>query len=64
LALTQAESDYWKTNIASKIEAHFTASYEEYSIEQFIDFLMDTNIGLLSFASTKITVNGILSEPI
>ena len=53
LALTQAESDYQKANIASKIEGRFTASYEDYSIEQFIAFLMDTNIGLLTLASTK-----------
>ena len=28
----------------AKIEEHFTASYQEYTIEQFVGFLMDTNI--------------------
>ncbi|KAN0141007.1 hypothetical protein V8E53_001451 [Lactarius tabidus] len=47
LALTQAESDCCKAKIASKVEKQFTASYQEYSIiEQFINFLRDTNIGL------------------
>ena len=54
LALTQAELNYHHTKIASKIQEHFTASYEEYSTEQFIGFLMDTNIGLSSLASIKI----------
>lgn len=54
LALTQAESNYWNANIALKIQEHFTASYQQYSTEQFISFLMDTNIGLLSLTSTTI----------
>ena len=54
LAVTQAESNYHQANIASKIQKHFTASYEEYSTEQIVDFLMNTNIGLLSLASIKI----------
>ena len=57
LALTQAESDFHKVNIVSKIEKHFTASFEEYSVEQFLAFLMDTNIGMLSLASTKTMVD-------
>jgi len=44
LALTQAESDYQKANIASKIEEHFVASYQDYSSEQSIDFLIKTRI--------------------
>ncbi|KAN0129493.1 hypothetical protein V8E53_012675 [Lactarius tabidus] len=48
LALTQAESNYQKANIASKIEEHFTLSYQEYSMEQFIGFLMNTNIADLA----------------
>ena len=47
LALTQAESKYHQANISSKIEEHFTASYEEYSAEQVISFLMNTNIGFV-----------------
>ena len=54
LALTQAESNYHQANIASKVQQQFTASYEEYSTEQFVDFLMDTNIGLFSLSSIKI----------
>ena len=46
-AITQAESQYYQANIASKIQEHFTASYEEYSTEQVIGFLMDTNIGFV-----------------
>ena len=46
LALTQAESDYQKANFASKIEEHFTASYQEYTIKQFVEFIMGTDIGL------------------
>lgn len=57
LALTQAESTYWKANIAFKIQEHFTASYQQYSTEQFISFLMDTNIGLFGLASTNILVH-------
>ena len=53
LAVTQAESKYHQARIASKIQEHFTASYEEYSTEQFISFLMDTDIGLSSLASIK-----------
>ena len=51
LALTQAELIYHQANIASKIQEHFTASYKEYTTEQYISFLMDTNIGLSSLAS-------------
>ena len=59
MALTQAESNYHQANIASKIQEHFTASYEDYSIEQFISFLMDTNIGLSSLASIKIAADAV-----
>ena len=59
LALTQAESNYHQANIASKIQEHFTACYEEYSTEQFIDFLMDTNIGLSSLTSVKIVADAV-----
>ena len=59
LALTQAESNYHQANIASKIQEHFTASYEEYTTKQFIDFLLDTNIGLSSLASIKIKTDAV-----
>ena len=51
-ALTQAESDFQKANIMSRVQEHFTASYEEYTIEQVEGFLMNTDIGLSTFAST------------
>ena len=54
LALTQAESDYQKANIDLKIEEHFPGTYQEYSAEQLIGFLMSTTIGLSSFTSIKI----------
>ena len=54
LAVTQAESKYHQAKIASKIKEHFTGSYEEYSTEQFIGFLMDTNIGLSNLSSIRI----------
>lgn len=45
-ALTQAESAFQKANIMSKIEDHFTASYQEYTLKQFVEFLLNTDIGL------------------
>ena len=51
MALTQAELDFHCSNVASKIEKHFTAPYSDYTVEQFIAFLMDTDIGLLKCAS-------------
>ena len=63
LALTQAESAYWKANIASKIEEHFVASYQDYSFEQSIDFLINTHIGLSSLASIKIIKLTQILEP-
>ena len=59
LALTQAELNYHQADIASKIQEHFTASYEEYSTKQFISFLMDTNIGFSSLASVKIIADAV-----
>ena len=64
LAVTQAESNYHQANIASKIQEHFTACYEEYSTEQFVSFLMDTNIGLSSLASIKIIADSVLESSI
>jgi hypothetical protein len=48
LALTQAESDYQKSNVASQFEEHL-APYQDYSFEQSIGFLINTHIGLSSF---------------
>ncbi|KAF8260844.1 hypothetical protein EI94DRAFT_1705997 [Lactarius quietus] len=54
MALTQADSDFRKANMAIKIEEYFTGSYHEYTIKQFVDFLTATDIGLSHFASTRI----------
>jgi len=43
LALTEAESNFQQANVALKIQEHFTASYQEYTTEEFINFLIDTN---------------------
>ena len=59
LALKQAVSNYHQANILSKIQEHFPASYEEYSTEQFIGFIMDTNFGLSSLASIRIISDAI-----
>ena len=50
----EAESSFKQANVALKIQDHFTASYQEYTKEQFIRFLTDTNFGWLEFAFTKI----------
>ena len=59
LALTQAESNYHQANIPSKISEHFTAPYNKYTTEQFLGFLMDTNIGLSSLVSIKIIADAV-----
>jgi hypothetical protein len=53
-AIAQAEADFQNANMASRIEEHFTGSYEEYTNAQFVQFIVDTNIGLSSFTSTHI----------
>lgn len=54
MALTQAESDYQKADIDSKIEEHFPEKHQEYSVDQLIGFLMNTTIGFSSLTSNKI----------
>ena len=61
-AVTQAESSFWKANIMSQIGGHFTGSYQEYPVRQFIDLLRDTNIGSSSLASLKIIVDSAYSD--
>jgi len=46
-ALAQAELDYQKLNIGSKIAPHFTAPPQEYSVSNFIDFIMGVSVCLL-----------------
>ena len=50
LALTQAVLEFWKAKMISKIEEHFTATYSEYAIEQFISFLVNTTISRYSMS--------------
>lgn len=44
IAIAQAESDFQNSNVASRIEEQFPGSYEEYSVEEFVHFIVDTNI--------------------
>jgi hypothetical protein len=46
-ALTYAELDYQKANIDVAIQQHLMAHGPEHSVEQFADFIMGTDIGLL-----------------
>ena len=59
-ALTNAELDYQKANFDVTIQQHLTAcdagqSVLE-SVEQFVGFIMSTDIGLLPFASCHINI--------
>jgi hypothetical protein len=40
--------------VASRIEEQFPGSYEEYSVEEFVHFIVDTNIGQSSFIFIEI----------
>lgn len=51
LALTQAELNYKEANIESKIGNQFSAPYSEYTVEQFLSFVLNTNIGRLYLIS-------------
>ena len=54
LALTQAKSDFQKSNVPSKIQEHFdNATHEQHTVEQLNLFLINANIGLLCLASIK-----------
>ena len=59
-ALTNAELDYQKANFDVTIQQHLTAcdagqSVLE-SVEQFVGFIMSTDIGLLPFSSCHINI--------
>jgi hypothetical protein len=45
-ALAQAELDYQKLNISLKIAQHFTPP-QEYSVQNFVDFIMGVSVSLL-----------------
>ena len=51
--LSRAQSSFQKANIMSKIRGHFTASSNEYTIDQMVDFLMDTDIGMSILPSLR-----------
>jgi hypothetical protein len=46
-ALTNAELNYQKANIDESIQQYLTAYASELSVEQFTNFIMGTDIGLL-----------------
>jgi hypothetical protein len=46
-ALDQAEINFKKLNIGLKIAQHFSAPPEEYSVQNFVDFIMGVSVCLL-----------------
>jgi hypothetical protein len=48
-ALAQADLDYQKLNIGSQVASHFTAPFEQYSVQEFIDFIMDAQVCFLTY---------------
>ena len=53
-ALTRGELAYREANIDLRIQQYLRASSQERSIEQFVGFIMATEIGLFFLASVKI----------
>ena len=53
-ALTIAELNYQKANVDVTIQQHLTACAAEQSVEQFVDFVMSTDIGLFILFVTSI----------
>jgi hypothetical protein len=49
LALAKAEQKYQEANIDVTIQQHLTACVAEQSEEQFVSFIMTTDIGLFIF---------------
>ena len=47
LALAQAELDYQKLNIGWRITQNFTAPPQQYSVPDFVDFIMGVSVCLL-----------------
>ena len=46
-ALAQAELDYQKSKIGSQVASYFTAPPHQYSIQQFVDFIIGAHVCLL-----------------
>ena len=57
IVLTTADKDYQRANIDGSIQQYLTTCALDVSVEQFVDFIMGTEIGLLIVLSfiTSIT---------
>ena len=53
-AITIAELNYQKANVDVTIQQHLTACAAEQSVEQFVGFVMSTDIGLFTLFITSI----------
>lgn len=53
-ALTQSESDYQEANIDWNIQQYFMVHSSEHSIEEFVAFIMATDIGSFILASASL----------
>ena len=56
-ALITAELNYQKANIDVTIKKHLKACSSEQSIEQFVGFIMNTDIGLFLFFPLVISIS-------
>jgi hypothetical protein len=56
-ALTSVERDYQRADIDLKIQQYLMTTSQEQSIEQFVHFIMATDIGLFYFSSVKIIIS-------
>jgi hypothetical protein len=56
-ALTIADQKYQKANIDVTIQQHLTACAAEQSEEQFVSFIMSTDIGLFTFLPFVISIS-------
>jgi len=56
-ALTQAELDYQKSNVDSIVASYFPASSQEYSAQEFVDFIMNIHVSLLLYLLTSNLTN-------
>ena len=61
-ALTQAELDYQKANIDLQIQEHLQAFSPKDMVENFAEFIMATNIGLLMHLSIR-TISHLSLQP-
>jgi len=54
LALTQAEKEYQHTKMDLKIQQHLAESSQDQPLKKYVNFIMATNIGLLTFVFVDI----------